>query len=81
MGVAIYGANDELLVPGRIQEDPAAVANNGAAAMLMLEQTGPNSSRTQEEDPSAVAEGTAAMLSLEQTEPTSRQINTRSSGS
>jgi hypothetical protein len=67
MGVAIYGANDELLVPGRIQEDPTAVAENGAAAMLMSEQTGPTSSRRQEqtgqtsgrmqeEDPSAVVD-------------------------
>jgi hypothetical protein len=81
MGVAIYGANDELLVPGRIQEDPAAVANNGAAAMLMSEQTGPTLSRRQEqtgptssrmpeEDPTAVAERTPAMLRLEQTEQT-----------
>jgi hypothetical protein len=38
MGVAIYGRNDELLVPGRKQEDPAAVANDGAAATLMLEE-------------------------------------------
>jgi hypothetical protein len=33
MGAAIYSSNDELLVPGRIQQDPAAVADNGAAAM------------------------------------------------
>jgi hypothetical protein len=93
MGVAIYSANDELLVPGRIQEDPAAVADNGAAAMLMSEQTGstssrrqeqtgPTSSRMQEEDPAAVAERTVAMLRLEQTEPTSRHLrHTRSSRS
>jgi hypothetical protein len=38
MGVAIYGRNDELLVPGRKQEDPATVANDGAAATLMWEE-------------------------------------------
>jgi hypothetical protein len=93
MGEAIYGANDKLLVPGRIQEDPAAVADNGAAVMLMSEQTGPTSSRRQEqtgptsskmqeEDPAAVAERTAAMLRLEQTEPTSRHpTHTQSSRS
>jgi hypothetical protein len=58
MGVAIYGRNNKLLVPGRKQEDPAAVAD-GAAAMLMSE-----------EDPAAVAEGAVAMLMSEQTEPT-----------
>jgi hypothetical protein len=61
MGVAIHGRNNELLVPGRKQEDPAAVADDGAAATLMSE-----------EDPTAVAERAAAMLMLEQTEPTSR---------
>jgi hypothetical protein len=93
MGVVIYGANDELLVPGRIQEDPAAVDDNGAAAILMSEQTGPTSrrmpeqtvptsSRMPEEDPVAVAERTAAMLMLEQTEPTLRHpTHTRSSQS
>jgi hypothetical protein len=83
MEVAIYGANDKLLVPGRIQEDPAAVADNGAAAMLMSEQTGPTSSRMQEEDHAAVASApTAAMLRLEQTERTLRHpTHTRSSRS
>jgi hypothetical protein len=82
MGVAIYGRNDKLLVPGRIQEDPAAVANDGAAAMLMLEQMVPTSRRVLEEDPFAAAERTAAMLMLEQTEPTSRHpTHTRSSRS
>jgi hypothetical protein len=38
MGVAIYGRNNELLVPGLKQEDPAAVADNGAAATLMSEE-------------------------------------------
>jgi hypothetical protein len=43
--VAIYGRNNKLLVPGREQgilteEDPAAVAD-GAAAMLMSQQTEP----------------------------------------
>jgi hypothetical protein len=43
MGVAIYGRNNQLLVPGREQgivteEDPAAVAK-GAAAKPMSEQT------------------------------------------
>jgi hypothetical protein len=41
MGVAIYSSNNELLVPGRIQQDPAAVADNGTAAMRMSMQTGP----------------------------------------
>jgi hypothetical protein len=41
MRVAIYGRNNELLVPSRKQEDPAAVADDGAAAMLMSEQTEP----------------------------------------
>jgi hypothetical protein len=72
MGVAIYRRNAELLVPGRKQEDPAAVANDGAAAMLMLEQTGPTSRLISEEDPSVVAERTAAMLMSEQTKPTLR---------
>jgi hypothetical protein len=45
MGVAIYGRNNKLLVPGRKQgivmkEDPAAVAD-GAVAKPMLEQTEP----------------------------------------
>jgi hypothetical protein len=40
MGVAIYSSNDELLVPGRIQQDHAAAADNGAAAMRMSTQTG-----------------------------------------
>jgi hypothetical protein len=80
MGVAIYSSNDELLVPGRIQQDPAAGANNGAVAMQRSEQTGPTSSKRQEEDPDAVAERNAAMLMLEQTEPTSRHPTyTRSS--
>jgi hypothetical protein len=80
MGVAIYGRNDELLVPGRKQEDPAAVADHGAAAMLMLEQTGPTSRLMSEEDPTTVAERTAAMMMSEQTEPTSRHpTHTRSS--
>jgi hypothetical protein len=82
MGVAIYSSNNKLLVPGRIQQDPAAVADNGAAAMQMSEQTGPASSRRQEEDPAAVVEPNAAMLMLEQKEPTSRQpTHTRSSRS
>jgi hypothetical protein len=82
MGVAIYGRNDELLVPGRKQEDPAAVANDGAAAMLMLEQTGPTLGMMLEEDPAAVAERTGGMLMLEQTEPTLRHpTHTRSSRS
>jgi hypothetical protein len=69
MGVAIYGQNDKLLVPGRKQEDPSAVADDGATATLMSE-----------EDPAAVAEQAAAMLMSEQTEPTSRQpTHTRSS--
>jgi hypothetical protein len=42
MGVAIYGRNNELLVPGQKQEHPAAVAD-GAAATLMSEQTEPTS--------------------------------------
>jgi hypothetical protein len=50
MGVAIYGRNNKLLVPGQKQEDPAAVAD-GAAATLMSE-----------EDPAAVAKRAAAML-------------------
>jgi hypothetical protein len=62
MGVAIYGQNNKLLVPGRKQEDPAMVADNGAAATLMSE-----------EDPAAVPKRAAAMLMSEQTEPTSRQ--------
>jgi hypothetical protein len=71
MGVAIYGRNDKLLVPGRKQEDPAAVANDGAAATLMLE-----------EDPPAVAKRAAAMLMSEQTEPTLQPpTHTRSSRS
>jgi hypothetical protein len=49
MGVAIYSSNDELLVPGRIQQDPATAADNGAAAMRMSTQTGPTSSRRQEQ--------------------------------
>jgi hypothetical protein len=73
MGVAIYRRNDKLLVPGRKQEDPAAVNDNGAGAMLMLEQTGPTLRLMSEEDPAAVAERAAAMLMSEQTEPTSRQ--------
>jgi hypothetical protein len=82
MGVNIYRRNDELLVPGRIQEDPAAVADNGAAAMLMLEQMGLTSRVMPEEDPAAAAERTVAMLMLEQTEPTSRHpTHTRSSRS
>jgi hypothetical protein len=72
MGVAIYSSNDKLLVPGRIRQDPAAGADNGAAAMRTSEQTGPTSGRRQEEDPAAVAERNAALLMLEQTEPTSR---------
>jgi hypothetical protein len=59
MGVAIYGQNNELLVPGQKQEDPAAVAD-GATATLMSE-----------EDPATVAKRAAAMLMSEQTEPTS----------
>jgi hypothetical protein len=43
MGVAIYGRNNNLLMPGRKQEDPAADADDGAAAMLRLEQTEPTS--------------------------------------
>jgi hypothetical protein len=47
MGVAIYGRNNKLLIPGREQgivtkEDPAAVAD-GAAAKPMWEQTEPTS--------------------------------------
>jgi hypothetical protein len=69
MGVAIYGRNDELLVPGRKQEDPAPVADNGAAATLMSE-----------EDPAAVAKRAAAMPMSEQTELTLRHpTHTRSS--
>jgi hypothetical protein len=72
--VAIYGRNNKLLVPGRKQEDPAAVAD-GAAAMLMLGQT-------EQEDPAVVADGAAAMLMSEQTEPTLQQrTNTQSSQS
>jgi hypothetical protein len=71
MGVAIYGRNNKLLVPCRRQEDPAAVAENGAPALLMSE-----------EDPAAVAERAAAMLMSEQTEPTlQQQTHTRSSQS
>jgi hypothetical protein len=82
MGVAIYGANDKLLVPGRIQEVPAAVANNGAAAMLMVEQMVPTLRRMPEEDLIAAAERTMTMLMLVQTEPTSRHpTHTRSSRS
>jgi hypothetical protein len=70
MGVAIYGRNNKLLVPGQKQEDPAAVAN-GATATLMSE-----------EDPAAVAKRAAAMLMSEQTEPTLQPpTNTRSSQS
>jgi hypothetical protein len=71
MGVAIYGRNGKHLVPGRKQEDPAAVASDGAAATLMSE-----------EDPAAVAERAEAMLMSEQTEPTSRHpTHTQSSRS
>jgi hypothetical protein len=82
MGVAIYGANDKLLVPGRIQEDPAVVDDDGPGVMLMLEQTVPTSRRMPEEDLVAAAERTATMLMLEQTEPTLRHpTHTRSSRS
>jgi hypothetical protein len=82
MGVTIYGRNNELLVPGRKPEDPAAVANDGAAAMLMSEQMGPTLRLMSEEDPAAVAERTAAMLMSEQTELTLRHpTHTRSSRS
>jgi hypothetical protein len=72
MGVAIYSSKNELLVPGRIRQDPAEGAGNGAAAMRTSEQTGPTSGRRQEEDPAAVAECNGALLMVEQTELTSR---------
>jgi hypothetical protein len=82
MGVAIYSSTNELLVPGKIRQDSAEGADNGAAAMLTSEQTGPTSGRRQEEDPAAVAERNAALLMLEQTEPTSRHpTHSRSSRS
>jgi hypothetical protein len=87
MGVAIYARNNELLVPGRKQEDPAAVADD-PTAMLMLEEDptafadGAAAMLMSEEDPAAVADGAAAMLMSEQMEPSLQpSTNTRSSRS
>jgi hypothetical protein len=54
MGVTNANGSHQLLVPGRKQEDPAAVADDGAAAMLMSEQTGPTSRLMSEEDPATL---------------------------